>query len=148
VGHRELVQTRSRASRFRFLELPEELQDRIIGALDARKMTFLEAERVAREVGFPISDGAIWAYYRALREERYKEHLIKPFLSGIEKLGDKEKIGRLTQLCLMLILRLHDLGALDIEDPEGLGLTTAVAREFFGKHWKGSRRKLRSYLRR
>jgi hypothetical protein len=62
--------SRSEKARFVFLELPETLQDALIGALDSHALTIKEAEARARGAGHQIGKSSIARYYEALRRER------------------------------------------------------------------------------
>jgi hypothetical protein len=70
VSHRELMLNKEKISRYKFLRLPPDLQDRIIKGLDARSLTLNGATHLAAEEGEKIHVNSISRYYHALRRER------------------------------------------------------------------------------
>jgi len=115
VNHRELVLGRGRMAPFKFFSLPESLQDGIIEGLDSRRLTFLQAEALARQQGHKITDTAIWAYYRALSLERHKHTIAEPLFKDLEGLSAEKKIRRLMNVCLFLLAKLYASEEVDVE---------------------------------
>ena len=70
MNHRDLMRSRARKSRHRFLGLPEGLQDEVIEGLDSQTLTLEAAAEKIRAAGFGISHQAVANYYAALRHER------------------------------------------------------------------------------
>jgi hypothetical protein len=71
ISHRELMVNRDGARpRYRFLELPQLLQDELIAGLDSNSLTLEEAEKRAKAAGYQIAHSSICRYYQGLRRER------------------------------------------------------------------------------
>lgn len=70
INHRALIASSPRKRRFRFLHLPEDLQDRIVKGLDSGDLTLRAAEALVRREGLKLSIQAISKYYRAVRRRR------------------------------------------------------------------------------
>ncbi|MGD0397592.1 MAG: hypothetical protein ABSC04_01625 [Syntrophobacteraceae bacterium] len=70
INHRALVVSCQKKTRFGFLRLPEDLQDRIIHGMDSATMTLRQASQLAQQYGFKLSYEAISGYYKAVRRRR------------------------------------------------------------------------------
>lgn len=70
MNHRDLMLARDKKPQYKFLELPETVQDEIIKGLDRCELTEDTAEELARSHACEISGRAISRYYKALRRER------------------------------------------------------------------------------
>jgi hypothetical protein len=139
--HRDLILARSRSPKFKFLKLPESLQDEIIEALDANETTYLQAEQLAQAHGFNVDDNAIWSYYRAVREERHKRSVAKPFFDVAENFSDSAKVNYLTNLSMALIQILYESGY--FESPSAaLEVLDAVFKGAFPEEFAAARRNL------
>jgi hypothetical protein len=135
MNHREMVLGRGKTARFKFLTLPEELQDEIVAGIDSRKLTFLQGEQLARGRGHPIADTGIHAYYKALSLERQKHAIAAPLFEGLAKLSAQEKVHHLMKICMVLLAKLYLSEGLDPEKlKEGVEtssrLTKALRRSF------------------
>lgn len=70
MNHRELVTAADKKAKFKFLSLPEELQDEVVEGLDGQKLTIEAARDLIRAKGHSIGHDAVSGYYRAVRRER------------------------------------------------------------------------------
>lgn len=89
MNHRELVLSASKKAKFRFLQLPEKLQDEIIGRLDAHELTLEAARDYLAGLGHSLSHEAIAGYYRAVRRERRIYDATQEVSRMFEAFGDQ-----------------------------------------------------------
>jgi hypothetical protein len=84
---KDTMRSSERHYRFEFLSLPEELQERIVDALDAGEMTVREAEAEIRAAGHSLSFQGVASFYSALRRERR----LLEINSGVKRLIEEFK---------------------------------------------------------
>jgi hypothetical protein len=137
VNHRQLISGRGKTARFKFLTLPEVLQDEIIAGLDSCRLTFLQAQELAKGQGHQIADTGIHAYYRQVVAERQKHLIAAPLFKGLEGLSDKKKVGRLMSICVTLLAKLYhsaEFGTGEFE--EAIEMNSRLGKAFFGKSFR------------
>ncbi|OGP61833.1 MAG: hypothetical protein A2V67_04925 [Deltaproteobacteria bacterium RBG_13_61_14] len=108
MNHRELILSRDRKPRFFFLQLPLELQDRIIDGLDSGELTLEQAAGLTKLQGQYLSHEAISDYYQAVRRERRvfelnntATRLIAEFAAAPDGQGLQALVNVVTQTALL-----------------------------------------------
>lgn len=90
MNHRELVLSANKKAKFHFLQLPEELQDEVIGKLDGQELTLEAARDYLAGAGHTLSHEAIAGYYRAVRRERRLYEAGQELTRIVESFGDRD----------------------------------------------------------
>lgn len=67
MNHRELIHSAEKKRKFRFMRLPNWLQDEIISGLETNSLTFEKASILAKQKGYQVSHGAISDYCSEVR---------------------------------------------------------------------------------
>lgn len=129
MNHRELILSSQRKTKYAFLRLPENLQDKIISGLDSRALTLRDASALVKSHGHSLSYVAISSYYRAVRmERRHLENtraMSASLLSIVVGKPREEAIRSLGNIVIALGLA---QGSINIKDIDIAELLDAVLR--------------------
>ncbi len=103
MNHRELVLAADKKAKFKFLSLPEELQDEVVEGLDGQTLTIEAARDLIRAKGHSIGHDAVSGYYRAVRRERRLLEVNQALGRVIEQFADQPYDQALSSLVNVLI---------------------------------------------
>lgn len=103
MNHRDLVLAGAKKAKFKFLSLPEELQDEVVEGLDGQTLTIEAARDLIRARGHSIGHDAVSGYYRAVRRERRLMEIHQAVGRVIEQFADQPYEQALSSLVNVLI---------------------------------------------